>query len=249
MLIAAAAFACFFGGALLGMRLRSVLPSHHLSDESQKLLQTSLGIVGTIAGLVLGLLVASATGSYNAQRGELMDASSKVVLLDRVLAQYGPQAQPARAALRAAVQHTLDRLWPRPGAGEPNADPLASSGEPLFDQIEALPETMPRQQTLKAQAVNLAMQLGQVRWLMFVQNVTSISMPLLVLLIFWFSISFVGLGLFGAPNSTTMVALLLASLAVSGAILVILGLSSPFEGIVRLPDTPLREALANLGAK
>ena len=81
------AFACLFGAALLGMRLRATLPEHHMSDDSRHLLQTGLGIIGTMAGLVLGLLVASATTSYNAQRNEVDDVSSKVVLLDRVLAQ------------------------------------------------------------------------------------------------------------------------------------------------------------------
>jgi predicted outer membrane lipoprotein len=85
-------FACLFGSALIGMRLRSVIPEHFLSDDSKHVLEASLGIIGTMAGLVLGLLVASAFGTYNAQRNELIDLSSKAVLLDRVLAHYGPAA-------------------------------------------------------------------------------------------------------------------------------------------------------------
>ncbi|MGA7202710.1 MAG: hypothetical protein WBX26_12840 [Candidatus Cybelea sp.] len=84
--IASIAFGCLSGAALFGMRLRDALPEHHMSEDSRHLLQTGLGIIGTMAGLVLGLLVASATSSYNAQRAEIDDVSSKVVLLDRVLA-------------------------------------------------------------------------------------------------------------------------------------------------------------------
>ena len=33
------AFACLFGGALLGMRLRNALPGHHMNDDSRHLLE------------------------------------------------------------------------------------------------------------------------------------------------------------------------------------------------------------------
>jgi MFS family permease len=115
--VALLAFACFFGGALLGMYVRDRVPEHHLSDDSKRLLQLGLGIIGTMAGLVLGLLVGSATSNYNAQRSELLDMTSKVVLLDRLLVHYGPEANGARAAMRVAVQQTLDKIWPQHGAG------------------------------------------------------------------------------------------------------------------------------------
>ena len=116
------AFACFFGGAFLGMYLRNRLPGHHLGDDSRLLLQLGLGIIGTMAGLVLGLLVASATANYSSQRSELLDITSKVVLLDRMLAHYGPQAGAARGAIRVAVRQTLDKMWPPPGVGAPQLD-------------------------------------------------------------------------------------------------------------------------------
>jgi hypothetical protein len=72
-------FACLFGGALLGIALRGALPKHHLSDDSKHLLEVGIGIIGTIAGLVLGLLVGSASGSFNAQRNEVVDVSAKTL--------------------------------------------------------------------------------------------------------------------------------------------------------------------------
>lgn len=240
------AFACFFGGALFGMYLRKRLPEHHLSDESRNLLQLGLGIIGTMAGLVLGLLVGSATANYNATRNELLDITSKVVLLDRVLAHYGPQADATRAAVGVAVQETLDKIWPRPGASA-QLDPEAMRGEAVLDDLESLSPVNDGQRMLKPQAMGLAFSVAQTRWLMFEQAGSSISVPLLVLLIFWFTITFVGFGIFAPSNATVAVALGLEALAVSGAIFVTLAMNTPFQGIVQLPSTPLREALAHLG--
>ena len=199
-----------------------------------------------MAGLVLGLLVASASASYAAQRDELFEVSSKVVLLDRVLAHYGPEAEPARRLLRAGVAQTIDRIWPS-GAAAPQLDPLGTRGEPLFDRIEALAPKNENQKALKAEAESVAIDLGQIRLLMFAQAGSQISTPLLVLLIFWFAITFVGFGMFAPGNPTAVVALGLAALAVSGAVFIMVEMYAPFEGIVQLSSLPLREALEHLG--
>ncbi len=245
--VGVSAFVCLFGGALLGMRLRGVLPGHHLSDDSRHLIEVGLGIVGTMAGLVLGLLIGSATASYNGERNELLDAASKTVLLDRLLAHYGPKAQDARHTLRLAVVGTLNRMWPQEGRG-PQIDPDVVRGEAVLDGIEDLSATTDTQRAIKQEALNQAIGIAQVRWLMFEQSGSGVSWPLLVLLIFWFTITFVGFGLFAPPNATASLALFLAALAVSGAIYVLLAMYSPFEGLVQLSSAPLREALTHLGA-
>ena len=245
--VGVSAFVCLFGGALLGMRLRGALPGHHLSDDSRHLIEVGLGIVGTMAGLVLGLLIGSATASYNGERNELLDAASKTVLLDRLLAHYGPEAQDARHTLRLAVVGTLSRMWPQEGRG-PQIDPDVVRGEAVLDGIEDLSATTDTQRAIKQEALNQAIGIAQVRWLMFEQSGSGVSWPLLVLLIFWFTITFVGFGLFAPPNATASLALFLAALAVSGAIYVLLAMYSPFEGLVQLSSAPLREALTHLGA-
>lgn len=49
-------FALVFGAALLGMYLRSALPARHLSADSKDIVKMAMGLVGTMAALVLGLL-------------------------------------------------------------------------------------------------------------------------------------------------------------------------------------------------
>jgi hypothetical protein len=238
-------FACFFGGALLGMALRKALPEHHLNEDSQRLLGMGLGIIGTMAGLVLGLLVASATTTYNAQRSDLFDAASKVVILDKILAHYGREANQPRRTLRAAVVRTLARIWPREAA--PQLDPTAGEADALLDEVEDLSPTTDAQRTLKAAAFGLCISLAQERWLMYAQSGSTVSTPLLVVLIFWFTITFVGFGIFSPANPTVVVALGLSALAVSGAIFVMLAMYAPFQGFVQLSSAPLRDALAHMG--
>src|SRR4249919_1665704 len=115
------AFALIFGAALFGFFLRTVLPEHNLSADSKDVVKLGMGLVSTMAALVLGLLIASAKSSYDAQSAALMDNSAKVVLLDRVLSHYGPETKETRELLRASVLHILDRTWPK--TGENSAQP------------------------------------------------------------------------------------------------------------------------------
>ena len=106
-------FGCTFGGALLGMVIRAGVPEQHVGGESKDIIKLSIGLVGTMTALVVGLLIASAKGTYDSERGELTQMSARIVLLDVVLANYGPQAQAARDLLRVSVARVIDRIWPK----------------------------------------------------------------------------------------------------------------------------------------
>ena len=79
-------------GAVFGVLLRRWLPDHHLDDHTRDLVRLGAGLVGTIAALVLGLLINSANSSYEAQRGEVRQIAANLILVDAVLDQYGPDA-------------------------------------------------------------------------------------------------------------------------------------------------------------
>src|SRR5690242_18716443 len=105
-------FGCIFGGTLLGMMLRAMLPEKHLSAESKDLVRLGMGLVATMTALVLGLLVASAKSSFDSQRNGLAQLSANVIVLDKTLARYGTETEEVRKILRAAVDDIIQRTWP-----------------------------------------------------------------------------------------------------------------------------------------
>lgn len=238
-------FACVFGGAMLGMGLRSVLPEHHLSGDSKDVVKVSVGLIGTMTALVLGLLVASAKGSYDTRRAELTQMAANAILLDRVLAHYGPETAQARTILKAAVNGMIAQIWSQSRDSADMAVPTPR--EELFDRIQDLQPRTDPQRSLQSQAESLALSLGQTRWLLFEQSGTSLSMPFLVVVVFWLSILFASFGLFAPRNATTVVALLLSAMSVAGAIFLIVELDRPFSGVIEISNAPLHSALAVLG--
>ena len=240
-------FACCFGGALFGMFLSTRLPEQHLSGDSKNIVNLGMGLVGTMTALVLGLLVASAKSYYDTQSTELTEMSAEIVLLDRVLAHYGPETQEVRALLHGAVARTLTLLWPQDSQRNPQMTPTAAGGEVIFDKIQELSPKNDAQHSLQAQALSMAIDIGKTRWLMFEQGSSSISTPLLVMLVFWLAIIFTSFGLFAPRNATVMTTLLLCAMAVAAAIFLILEMYSPFKGLIQISSAPLRSALALLG--
>jgi hypothetical protein len=120
-------------------------------------------------------------------------------------------------------------------------------GTEVFQAIQRLTPKDEAQRNIKTQAMATAISLLQTRSLAVAQQSISPSIPLLVILIFWFTINFVSLGLFAPRNGTVIATLFLCAIAVSGAIFLILELSNPLGGMLRISSAPLRVALSQLG--
>lgn len=240
-------FASVFGGAVCGILLRRALPQDHLSADSRQVVTMSMGLVGTMAALVLGLLVSSAKSFYDAQNAELTQMSAKIVLLDRLLAHYGSETKEVRAALRDAVANSIDRIWPQERTQPSELRAPSTSAEYLIVKIQALSPKDDRQRSLQAQALNRLIDLTQTRWLMYEQEASSVSKPILVILVFWITAIFISFGLFAPRNATVIAALCVAGLSVSGAIFLILEMYAPFSGVIEISSAPLRATLGQLG--
>jgi hypothetical protein len=238
-------FACVFGGALLGIALRSVLPEPHRSAESKDIVRAGTGLIATISALVLGLLVASAKGAYDTQKNEVTGQAAKTALLDQMLAHYGPEAAKIRRLLREVVAAEVEQIWSQDAARLP-AD-AAPVGATLYDEIQDLNPTSESQRGIKSQAIQVIMELGQTRWLMKVQRGSAISGPLLAVVVFWLTINFVSFGLFAPRNATVLTTLFVCAVSVAGAIFLILEMDQPFQGVIRIPDTAMRDVLERLG--
>jgi Protein of unknown function (DUF4239) len=246
-LISAIVFACVFGGALLGMYIRTVLPDNHVADSSKDVVKLGMGLVATMSALVLSLLISSAKNSYDAQNTGLTQSSAQIVVLDRILAHYGTEAENARSMLRNAVVSTLDRLWSEKSLKSSKLAPPSRGNELLLDLIQELAPKDDGQRMLKTQALTIAFNVGETRWLQYAQMNNSLPAPILMMLIAWLATLFFSFGLFAPRNSTVIASLFVAALSVSGAIFLIVELYSPYGGVIEVSSAPLRAALAQLG--
>jgi hypothetical protein len=156
------------------MFLRTVLPEQHLSADSKDTVRLGMATIATMAALVLGLLVASAKNFYDTQSSDLTELSANVILLDRILAYYGPETKEVRDLLRDAVAHQLDLIWHQDRQQLSEVEPTAGGGE-ILNKIQALSPKNDAQRAFQAQALSMGLGLAKERWLMFEERSNSIS--------------------------------------------------------------------------
>ena len=170
-------------------------------------------------------------------------------MLDRVLANYGPEANEARQQLRRSIAGAIDRIWSSEKTS-PGGLYAAESGTGL-DMIQLkLNELAPKnnaQQQLLAQAYQIANDLVQTRLMTIEEQQSVLSPVFLIFLIFWLIVLFLSFGLFAPRNVTVLALLLICALSVSSAIFLILEMNRPLDGVIRASNAPLREALELIG--
>lgn len=249
LLVAIAVLACVLAGAVLGFCFSAILPQHHLSAESKDSVKQTVGVLSTLTALVLGLLIGDAKSSYDSKHEGLAEMAASIILLDRVMAQYGPETAPTRKLLRDRTAAGISELWGRGGFSiadaikvEPN-----STVESVEDQLRALSPGNDAQRELKSRALAIAGDLEKTRWMTLVRLGGTIPTPFLIVLVAWLAVTFAGLGLLAARNATVIAAGVAAALAVAAAVFLILELDTPYDGVIVLSAEPLRLVLEQLG--
>jgi Protein of unknown function (DUF4239) len=244
--LAAILFLFLAGVTLLGARLRRLVPAEHLSADSKDAVKLALGLVATMTAILLGLLVSSAKSSFDTARSEVMQMAAKIALLDRVLMLYGPQTADARHALRDSVAEGVRRTWPADGRRPAQLEPNEEMGDAVYVAISRLAPQDEAQRALKTEATTLMVQLAELRTLVRAQAVSSVSKPLLIALVIWLVVIFLGFSLLAPANATNTLALLAGAFSVACAVFIILDLDHPFAGVVRIPSEPMIRTLEHL---
>ena len=241
--------ACIFGGALLGLLLQGLLPQHHLRDNSKDTVKVVAGTIATLSALVLGLLVGSAKSSLDVTNTAIVQNGAKIILLDRVLAAYGPETKDLRQQLRRAVAAGIETFWPEEktaGSGMPTFE-KANAMEKIQEKLRDLKPATDAQRQLLSQAEQISNDMLQARWLLIEQAQSSLPLPFLIVLLFWLTMLHLSFGLFASRNATVITVLLISALSVSGAIFIILEMNHPLRGMIKVSSAPMRKALEHLG--
>jgi hypothetical protein len=240
-----------FCSAMLGMLVSRILPQNHLTDQTKGVVTVSTGVVGTLTALVLGLLIAGASSSFNTKNQEVILIAADVIRMDRLLRRYGPEAEGLRDLLRRYTAMKIQDLFPEGTTKLPNLENPTTVAllEELQDRLVAFDASNPNQRWLQSQALQLVSAIAGVRWLLVEQNTIGIAVPLLVVVVFWLTLLFLSFGLFAPRNATAILALFLSALAVAGAIEVTQELNAPFRGIIRISSKPMKDALDQISLK
>jgi hypothetical protein len=247
-------FACVFGGALLGLFLRNILPGHHLRDDSKDAVKTGVAMIATLAALVLGLLISSGKNSLDAMNTAFTQNGARIIMLDRVLKFYGPQAKEVREQLQNVVQSNIERMSSKDKTrkikrqtSKMQTSERIGGMELVVDKLRELTPQDESQRLLQSQALQIGNDLLQSRWLVIEQAQLTLPLTFLVILIFWVTIIFISIGLFSPYNSTVIVVLLVCAMSVSCAMFLIEDMSHPFGGTMKVSIAPLVNALEHLG--
>jgi len=242
-------FACIFGTALLGLYGRALLPANHLTDGSIGVIKLATGMVATMAAMLLGLLISSAKSSVDTLNAAVTHDAANVILLDRVLAQYGPQTLEIRTLLKKRVVMGIHIITSRDSGQLANlhSPEIYRSDASFQRELADLAPQSDLQRRLQAHAIDIADSAFALRELAALQTAKATPTPLLVTLVFWLCIVFGAFGLCEPPNMTIIAALFLGALSTTIAILLILQMNSPLDGLITISVTPLREALTLLG--
>jgi hypothetical protein len=242
------ALIAMFGGGLIGLYVARALPQHHLTKESGAVVKLAAAIVASLTSLVLALMLSAANGAYSVNAGIVTKLGADIVQLDHVLRSYGPDATEARTNLRAYADHKREELFP--AVPPPRVDARASADllDKLLDSILSLDLPDRRHTALAGQALSLTNQIYAERWLLWENPGTTVPTPFLFVLIFWLFLVFLSFGVFAPSNLTVVASLFLSSLAVTGAIFLILQLGDPMHhSWLQISGEPLQRAMSEIG--
>jgi len=242
-LIAFLVYVCILTGLLIGVYLHRVMPPDHMKDDTRQIVNVAIGLVATLAALVLGLMVASVKTSFDARAEEVRESASRIILLDRTLRQYGPETRETRMLLGQLVEARVKSVW---GREEDSGSTQAAAIESIRSRLFALAPGSEAQKWLYARALTVAADLEQARWMLLEQSRSSIPRPFLVVLVFWLVVIFATLGLFAPRNATAYTIILICAFSVATAIFLILEMDQPYEGLLQISDAPLRNALSEI---
>ena len=247
LLVATVTFALVFGGALLGLYFRKVLSEDGLRDDVRDVIKLSAGLIGTMAALVLSLLLASAKGSYDTKSTQIKQITADIIQIDLDLERYGPDAQNLRVVLRSAIPVVIGQIWNEGDHARLRPFTATVEAQEFVKKLQQLHPNNDSQRALQSQLLSTIAHLSQARLSLFTQSNDAIPAPFLVILILWLAVIFTSFGLLVRPNRMAIVTFFIGGLSVASAVFLILEMGQPFAGLMQISSEAPRHALAPLG--
>lgn len=232
-----------FMSAVAGIFIQNTLPEHHLSEESKNIIKAARGVVVGLAALTLGLLIATAKGSFDTKGTELKASAAKTIVLNRLLLNYGDKSKEARDALKIVAENGIKVIEEINKNGVDRKKVSGLGLDLLQKKLLELPDDKPELNWLKNTALSLGNDIAISRWKIYENSSASVSPLFIAILVFWLMGIFFSLGLIAPFNTLVLTALFMAALSMTGAILLTLELDQPYGGLIQFSTDPLKIAL------
>lgn len=241
-------FCVVYGGAVFGVFLQQRLPEHHRSSHSKEAVQLVMGLVATMAALVLSLLISSSHTFLETQQEDVQKLAADVILLDQALGHYGPEAEAIRSGFRDDVVSAARAMSPNEGLGSANIAVVGTANQKkhLLAQVLALDPKTASQRFDQSKALDLMSEIATTRLLIHEQASASVPAALIIVLVLWLTLLFVGFGLFASVNGTVLVAIGFGAVSVAAAIFLIVDMSHPYQGLIHVSGAAIQSALDQL---
>ncbi|KAB2941822.1 MAG: hypothetical protein K8F92_18490 [Hyphomicrobium sp.] len=241
-------FALVIAASIAGVLLAPSLSAKYLSaNDSREFFKAVRNVIIGLVSFSLGLLVTSSKTDFQKHRDELKGQATNIIVLDRVLRDYGPEANPARAELRRTVLNEIHQI--QLAANDLVADAKAIGASHMGKLRLSLIQLSPKnegQSLLKATALGIGQQIVTSRWRIYEDLSSNIIWPVVGALVFWLMAAFFAIGVIAPRHALALGGLLVASLSVAVAMYLIVELGAPYEGQITISPQPLEEAVAQI---
>jgi len=246
ILIAAFVFVCLTGASLGVLFSHGRLPHDHRTDDTQNIVRLIANIFVVMTSLVLGLMINSAKGRFEGINRDIHVFATDLILLDRTLLLYGPEADDTRQRLVAYVQRAADGTWT---TGDPVRTSDATSEQLLNNvgsSLRALKPADDPKLSIWNDAREQYRKVVELRWALVEQAEGSIPPLLLTMVIAWLVLVFGSFGFRAPQNVVVVTCFVLASGLISCALYLVVDMDEPFKGPIQISSAPLQRVMAEI---
>jgi len=240
--------ASLFGAAIVGILAAPMIPENHLGAASKDVIYAVMNVVALLSAVVLRLLTLSAKDSFDTRDREWRQALADIVLLDRTLAEYGPEAAATRELLQSAVkmkQAQIELLSPR--IAEQPTTSLIVGIEQVQKSLLGLKPATEAQRLVKERALDISGDIAKARWFLLEDSDSTVPIPFLLVLVSWLVIIFFSYGLFAERNFTVIMIFFFSAISLAASIYLILDMDDSLGGPIAISMAPLSRTLDQLG--
>ncbi|MDH4981582.1 DUF4239 domain-containing protein [Hyphomicrobium sp. D-2] len=235
-----------------GVLLARQLPEEYLSEHAMKNLRIGMALVGTMSSLLLGLMINSSRYNYSEAYSDVQKYAAAIQVTDLELLSFGDKACAVRKELRGYVEQLIKGTWHDDvsAVGEGTApDTSLAALLHFYGEVRQLKAVNDDQRQAQSSLLSLTRQLMEYHWKVSGVARTVNPTAFIVVVISWFCLIFLYLGVYAPRNPVVFVGQVLAMAAISGAIFLVKEMGEPFQGPVRVSPAPLQLLVDQMAAK